>query len=209
MPTSALNEALALLAQALLVLALPILIYVLFQWLRQRSAEFRSRLTAQQQQFIDSSINIAVRAAEQSGLAQQLAGGGQAKKAFAVKAAQDYLNQLGIKLDVGMLSTLIEAEVHKQFSNAAPPVDSAEARSALLDKAVHAAVLAAEQSGLTGMVKNVGEQKKRYALDLAFKYLAEHGLRVDPAVVNGLIEAQIRELKTPAQPGMMPTGTAK
>jgi hypothetical protein len=44
----------------------------------------------------------------------------------------------------------------------------------------------------------VGEQKKRYALDMAFKYLAEHGLRVDPAVVNGLIEAQIRQIKTAA-----------
>jgi hypothetical protein len=198
MPTSAINDFLTLVAQALLVIALPIVVYFLFQWLRQRSAEIRSRLSAQQQHFIDSAINIAVRAAEQAGLAQQLAGGGQAKKAYAVKAAQDYLNRIGVKLDVPMLATLIEAEVHKQFSNAAPVVDNAQTRSVLIDKAVQAAVLAAEQSGLTGVVKNVGEQKKRYALDMAFKYLAEHGLRVDPAVVNGLIEAQIRQIKTAA-----------
>ncbi|MBI4772321.1 MAG: hypothetical protein HY784_18330 [Chloroflexi bacterium] len=191
------NSFLSLVAQALLVIAIPILIAFLFQWLRQKNAEFRSRLTAQQQQFIDAAVHIAVRAAEQSGLSQQLAGGGQGKKAFALQAAQDYLNRLGIQLDVNMLSTLLEAEVNTQCSNAAPPIDSPEARSALLDKAVQSAVLAAQQSGLTGVIQDVGAQKKRYALDLAFKYLAEHGLRVDPAVVDGLIEAQIMKMKMP------------
>jgi hypothetical protein len=167
--------------------------------LRQKGAEIRAHLTAQQQQFIDTAISFAVRAAEQAGLSNQLAGGGQAKKAYAIKAAQDYLDRLGIKLDVNMLTTLLEAEVNKQFSNAAPVVDDAATRSALLDKAVHTAVLAAEQSGLTGAIQNVAAQKKRYAVDFAFKYLAEHGLRVDPMVVNGLIEAQVLQAKSAAQ----------
>jgi hypothetical protein len=194
-----LNDFLSLLAQGLLVIAIPVVIAVLLQWLRQKGAELRAHLTAQQQQFIDTATSLAVRAAEQAGLSNQLAGGGQAKKAYAVKAAQDYLGRLGIKLDVTMLTTLLEAEVNKQFSNAAPVVDDAATRSALLDKAVQAAVLAAEQSGLTGAIQNVGAQKKRYAIDFAFKYLAEHGLRVDPTVVNGLIEAQVLASKTPAQ----------
>ncbi len=194
-----LNDALGLLAQTLLIIALPIVIAFLYQWVRQRSAEIRSRLTAQQQQFIDAAVSFAVRAAEQSGLKQQLAGGGQGKKAFAIKAAQDYLGQLGVKMDVNLLSTMIEAEVHQQFSNAAPPVDSAAARSALLDKAVQAAVLAAEQSGVSGVIQNVGAQKKRYAVDMAAKYLAGHGVHVDPALVDGLIEAQIARMHTPGQ----------
>ena len=194
-----LNDALSLLAQTLLIIALPIVIAFLFQWVRQRSAEIRSRLTAQQQQFIDAAVSFAVRAAEQSGLKQQLAGGGQGKKAFAIKAAQDYLGQLGVKMDVNLLSTMIEAEVHQQFSNAAPPVDSAAARSALLDKAVQAAVLAAEQSGVSGVIQNVVAQKKRYAVDMAAKYLAGHGVHVDPALVDGLIEAQIARMHTPGQ----------
>jgi len=189
------NDFLALLAQGLLVIAIPVVIGVLFQWLRQKGAELRAHLTAQQEQFIDMAVSTAVRAAEQAGLSNQLAGGGQAKKAYAVKAVQDYLDRLGIKLDVNQLVTLIEAEVNKQFSNAAPVVDDAATRSALLDKAVQRAVLAAEQSGLTGIIQNVAEQKKRYAMDFAFKYLAEHGLRVDPAVVNGLIEAQVLQAK--------------
>ena len=193
------NDFLALLAQGLLIIAIPVVIVFLFQWLRQKEAEVRAHLTAQQQQFIDRAINLAVRAAEQAGLSNQLAGGGQAKKAYAVKAVQDYLDRLGIKLDVNMLTTLVEAEVNKQFSNAAPVVDDATTRSALLDKAVHAAVLAAEQSGLTGAIQNAADQKKRYAVDFAFKYLAEHGLRVDPSVVNGLIEAKVLEAKQAAQ----------
>ncbi len=194
-----LNDFLSLLAQGLLIIAIPVVIAFLFQWLRHKESELRAHLTAQQQQFIDGAVSLAVRAAEQAGLSNQLAGGGQAKKAYAIKAAQDYLDRLGIKLDVNLLATLLESEVNKQFSNAAPVVDDAATRSALLDKAVHAAVLAAEQSGLTGLIQDVAEQKKRYALDFAFKYLAEHGLRVDPAVVNGLIEAQVLQSKQAAE----------
>ena len=145
------NDFLALLAQGLLVIAIPVVIGFLFQWLRQKGAELRAHLTTQQEQFIDTAVSTAVRAAEQAGLSNQLAGGGQAKKAYAVKAVQDYLDRLGIKLDVNQLVILIEAEVNKQFSNAAPVVDDAATRSALLDKAVQRAVLAAEQSGLTGL----------------------------------------------------------
>ena len=190
-----LSSFLTILASGVILLALPIVIAALFQWLRQKNAEFRSHLTAQQQQFIDAGVGIAVRAAEQMGLSRQLAGGGQGKKAYALKTAQDYLNRLGVQIDVNELATLIEAEVRKQFSNAAPVVDNASTRSALLDKAVETAVLAADQSGLTAVIQNVGSQKKRYALDMAGRYLAEHGLKVDPIVLDGLIEAQIRRMR--------------
>jgi hypothetical protein len=193
------NNTLALLAQGLLVLAIPVIVALVFQWLRQKGAEVRAHLSTQQQQFIDNALSLAVRAAEQAGLSNQLAGGGQAKKAYAIKAAQDYLNRLGVHLDVNLLATLVEAEVNKQFSNAAPVVNDAAARSTLLDKAVQTAVLAAEQSGLTGAIQDVAAQKKRYALDFAFKYLAEHGLRVDPTVVDGMLEAQVLTAKQAAQ----------
>lgn len=206
MDTTQLNTFLSLLANGLLIIAIPIVIAFLFQWLRQRGQEWRARLTAQQQQFIDSAIGMAVRAAEQSGLAGQLAGGGAAKKAFAIKAAQEYLNRLGIQVEVSGLANLVEAEVNKQFTNAAPVVDDAATRSLLLDKAVKTAILAAEQSGLNQTIQNVAAQKKQFALDMAFKYLAEHGLRVDPTVVSGLIEATIRQLKAET-PQMLPRST--
>ncbi len=203
-----LSSFLSILASALFALAIPILIAILFQWFRQKSAELRSRLSAQQQKFIDAGVGIAVRAAEQMGLSQQVAGGGQGKKAFALKTAQDYLNRLGVQIDVNELATLVEAEVRKQFSNAAPVVDNASTRSALLDKAVDTAVLAAEQSGLTAVIQNVGAQKKRYAIDMAGRYLAEHGLKVDPLVLDGLIEATVRR-RSEAGPGALPPAAPK
>jgi hypothetical protein len=193
-----LSDFLSLLAQGLLVIAIPVLIAFLFQWVRQHGAEVRGQLTAQQQQVIDTAIAIAVRAAEQSCASNQLAGGGQAKKAYAIKVSQDYLNRLGVRVDVTMLVALIESEVQRQFASSAPVVDDAATRSALLDKAVETAVLAAEQSGMTGVIQDVAAQKKRYALDMAFRYLSDHGLRVDPGVVDGLIEAQVLRLKMPA-----------
>ncbi len=90
----ALNDFLTLLAQGLLIIAIPVVIGFLFQWLRQKGAELRAHLTTQQQQFIDMAVSTAVRAAEQAGLSNQLAGGGQAKKAYAVKAVQDCVVQL-------------------------------------------------------------------------------------------------------------------
>lgn len=197
MDITQLNAYLGLLANGLLIIAIPVLIAFLYQWLRLRTQELKARLGVQQQQFIDTALGYAVRAAEQAGLAGQL-GGGANKKAYAIKAAQDYLNRLGVQLDVSALATLVEAEVNKQFSNAAPVVDDAATRSALLDKAVKTAILAAEQSGLNKTIQNVAGQKKQFAMDLAFKYLSEHGLRVDPAVVNGLLEATLREMKANA-----------
>ncbi len=212
MDPTQLNTFLSLVANGLLIIAIPIVIAFLFQWLRQRGQEWRARLTVQQQQFIDSAIGMAVRAAEQSGLAGQLAGGGAAKKAYAIKAAQEYLNRLGVQVEVSGLANLVEAEVNQQFANAAPVVDDAATRSMLLDKAVKTAILAAEQSGLNQTIQNVAAQKKQCALDLAFKYLSEHGLRVDPNVVSGLIEATVRQLKSEAPqmlPGSRPAAPAK
>jgi len=81
-------------------------------------------------------------------------------------------------------------------------VDTPETRSALIDKAVEAAVLAAEQSGVKQVAVEAGAQiamsKKQYAVNLANQYLTEHGIKVDPALVDGLIEAQIMRLKLKA-----------
>jgi hypothetical protein len=112
---------------------------------------------------------------------------------------QSYLDRAGVPLDVGEISTLIEAEVNKQFSNYAPPVDSPETRSALIDKAIETAVLAAEQTGVKQLAVEAASDlaiaKKDYAVELASRYLEEHGITVDPALVDGMIEAQIMKLK--------------
>jgi hypothetical protein len=190
-----------LLAQALLVVALPVLIAAAAFWLKQKGDEIKSKLSRDQLSALESIGSIAVRAAEQAGLTKQIAGGA-AKKEYALEVAQNYLKSIGVKVDLTAVTNVIEAEVLKQFNNAAPPADTPQARAALIDKAVESAVLAAEQSGLKAAAANLGasvaEQKKQYALGLAKKYLEDQGVRVDMTVIDGLLEAQIMRFKIKA-----------
>lgn len=192
-----LNDFLTMVAQAFLIIALPILIMALAYWLKQRGDEIKSKLGHDKLTALESIAAVAVRAAEQAGLNKQLTGGA-AKREQAVRVAQDYLNSLGLKIDVQTVVSAVESEVLKQFNSGQPPADSGEARAALIDKAVESAVLAAEQSGLKAAAAGAaatGEQKKQYALSLAQKYLENNGLKVDLAVVDGLLEAQIMKFK--------------
>lgn len=186
-------------AEAFLVIGLPILIAFAALWLRNKAAAVKANLTTEQVGLIQSAAAMAVKAAEQAGLTGQIAGGGSAKKAFAIKAAQDYLNHLGIPLNVDRLATVIESEVRTQFAGEAVPPDNAQTRSELVEKAIQSAVLAAEQTGVKQMAVNmaldVAQAKKQYAVSMAGKYLADYGIKVDPTLVDGLIEAQIMKFK--------------
>ena len=137
---------------------------------------------------IQNGVKLAVRAAEQVGLAGQLKSGGE-KRQYAIDAVQDYLKRVNIPIEVDEIVTLIEAEVNSQFSSYAPPVNTAETRSALLDKAVETAVLAAEQTGA-----------KQLAVEAAPRQIdpIQQSLKVDPALIDGMIEAQIMRLKLKA-----------
>lgn len=196
-----LSTFLATLAQGLLVLALPIVVAAAFQWVRVKSAEFKQNLSKENLAILETGIGMAVRAAEQAGLSGVLASGAE-KKDYAINAVQAYLNRAGVPVDVAEISTLLEAEVHKQFSNYAPPVNTPETRSALIDKAIESAVFAAEQSGAKQLAvdaaTNLAMSKKGYAVDLAQKYLTEHGITVNVGLIDGLIEAQIMRLKMDA-----------
>jgi hypothetical protein len=198
MDTNPLSDFLSLLAQGLLIIALPIVIAAAFQWFRKMSAELKQKLTQEQLSIIDAGVQIAVRAAEQAGFAGILKSGSE-KKNYAINAVQAYLDRAGVSVDAKEIATLIEAEVNKNFSSHAPPVDTPEARSALLDKAVETAVLAAEQSGAKQLAVEAGTNlalsKKDYALDLVQKYLEEHGINVDRELLDGMIEAQVMRLK--------------
>jgi len=196
-----LTNFLATLAQALLIIAIPIVVAGAFMWVRQKAAEIKANLSKEQLAMIDKGVKMAVSAAEQAGFSGLLETGRE-KKQYAIDAVQKYMDRAGVPIDVEEIATLIESEVNSQFSNYAPPVDTPEARSALLDKAVEAAVLAAEQSGAKKLAietaTGVALSKKDYAVDIATKYLGEHGLKVDPSLVDGMIEGQIMKLKLKA-----------
>jgi NAD-specific glutamate dehydrogenase len=192
-----LTDFLAYFSEALLVIALPILIAALIQWLRLLTARLRSQLDENQRSIIDHAVTTAVQTAEQVGVWEALKG--HEKLARAAQIAQTFLDEKGIKIDAGRLTSLIETEVLRQFSNPTAPVDTAEERQTLIDSAVEAAVLAAEQSGLKGLIQNVGIEKKAYALHAATEYLNNHGIAVNEDLLGSLIEAQLLKLAIAAR----------
>jgi len=191
----------SLLTQGLLIITLPIVIAAAFQYIRKTSVDLKSKVSQEQWGVIQRGVELAVRAAEQVGLSGQLNSGSE-KRQYAISAVQDYLSRVNIPIEVDEIVTLIEAEVNSQFSSYAPPIDTAETRSALLDKAVETAVLAAEQTGAKELAietaTNFAVAKKTFAVDLATKYLGEHGIKVDTSLIDGMIEAQIMRLKLQA-----------
>jgi hypothetical protein len=197
-----LEQFLSRLAELLLIIALPIVIAAAAQHFRAMVARLRAESIGQQQTFVDLAVRTAVRAAEQIGLWRDLIG--VEKKEYALQAAQRFLHERGIQLDVNLLSDLIEAEVLRQFNQPTPPADTAEARQALILRTVEAAVLAAEQSGLKGHIENAGPEKKAYAIRLATQMLEDAGIRLDDEeMLSGLIEAQLLRLVLAAR-GQLP-----
>ena len=195
-----LTNFLSLLAVGLLVMAIPIVVAGVFQWSRQKIAEIKHNLSSEQLTVIEKGIEMAVRASEQVGLSGKLSG--REKLDYAVAAAQKYLDRTNVQVSLEEIITLLEAEVHSQFNNYAPPIDSPETRNALLEKAIETAVMAAEQTGAKKMAvevaTNIALSKKDYATQLAQKYLTEHGITVDTTLIDGMIEAQIMKFKLKA-----------
>ncbi len=190
-----------LLAAGLLTAALPFVVASIASWLRSRSKELSQRLNNQQLQMVQAVGDLVVRAAEQNANNGVLVSGPEKKK-FAMAMARGYFRRLDINMDAASIAGLIEAEVMRQFHNSSGSSDSAQVRSALLSRAARTAVLAAEQSGLkrraleSGL--NLAEEKKTYAVNLATDYLAQHGIRVPPDLIDGMIEAQLMRFRIQA-----------
>ena len=204
---SPLNQSLLTLVELLLIVTLPIIALAAFQHVRLNAARLKSETSEGERKTIAEIIRIAVAAAEQTGIVEKLIGA--EKKEYALEVAETFLRDRGINLDLKRLSNLIEAEVLKQArGEGAPSVDTAANRQALFNNAVQVAVLAAEQSGLKGLIQNIGTEKKDYAVRLTTQFLEADGLKADPEVVSGLIEAQLMKLRLAAR-GQLPTGDSQ
>jgi hypothetical protein len=172
-----------------LVVALPIVIAAAIQHLRVMTNRLKANMSQERQDTIDWAVRAGVQFAERVGLLEKLASSEKRKRA--IEVAQKFLAERGVKIDLDSLITLIEAEVQKQFHNPTPPIDAAQARQALIDSAVQSAVLAAEQSGLSGLIQNVATDKKAFALQMAAEYLKRHSMTVDEQLLGGLVESQL------------------
>jgi hypothetical protein len=183
------QDFLALLAQALLIVALPIVIAAAVQHYRVMTSRLKARVGEEQFDIIQRALAMAVTVAEQTGITEGLLGPEQ--RAKAIKFAQDYLAQRGVKIDVDKLATLVETEIRKQIESPTAPVDSPLARQELIRQAIESAVLAAEQSGLSGQILNTAIDKKAYAMEMARQNLQLYGIQAGDSLISGLIEAQL------------------
>lgn len=191
------RDFMSVLAEALLVIALPIVIAAAIQHFRVMTQRYYGTLSEGQQQALNRAVQIAVQVAEQSGVLEGLIG--PEKRQRAVEVAQSFLKERGVKIDMNRLVSLIEAEVMTQFNNPSLPADTLQARQELIDKAVEAAVLAAEQSGYKGLIQNTAAEKKAYAMGLIKLYLDEHNITIHDELASGLIEAQLLRLALAAR----------
>jgi len=189
------TDFLAFFSQSLLIIALPIVIAAAIQLYRTQTAALREKLGPRFDD-LERAARIAVRAAEQLGLVQKLAG--PEKKQKAVEIVQRFLDQRGVRVDVAMIEALIESEVLNQFNNPYLPADTPEARQALVDRAIRAAKEAAEKSGMSGVITDVAEQKKAFAAQLATHFLEQLGISVSPAQIAGMIDSAATSLSSGA-----------
>jgi len=186
---------LTVLASGLLVIALPIVIAAAVQHYRVMTDRLTAGLSADQRELLVQAIKLAVQVAEQSGVLEGLLG--EEKRQRAIQYAQDWLLQRGINIDVGMLVDLIEDEVRRQFNDPTPlpsvndAAANALARQKLINESIEKAILAAEQSGLTGEIANTISSKKAYAADIVAKFLQPYGIHVDPKLASGLVGAEL------------------
>ncbi len=186
-------EVISALLELALVFAIPFVAIYLAKFVRRYLDEARNRMRERERTLLDRAVEVAVKSAEQQGLAG-LIPGGAAKKQVAINIAQQYLAEFGLRVDAVRLADLIEAEVLSQFTKPAVATLGPAQRVAVLDRAVELAVLSAEQSGLTGLIRNEGRVKKEYALKFAERYLKEHGIKAELDVVSDMIEAQLIKL---------------
>lgn len=110
------NELLQTLLETVIVVFVPILASILAAYLKKTLDQAKQKLTDQQYIFISNVLSDFVRAAEQTGLKDELLKEGSAKKEWVLNESAAYLESKGIKIDVKELSVLIENAVLDNFN---------------------------------------------------------------------------------------------
>jgi len=106
---------LQLLFEAVVTATAPILIGIAFKYVQTYSESVWSSMSADKRYIIRNVITTVVKAAEQTGLADELVSSGEAKKEYAISAAEKMLKVYGLDIDLHVIDTMIEAEVWRQF----------------------------------------------------------------------------------------------
>ena len=102
--------------QKFLEIVLPVLVSavagLVIAWITKVVNDIKSRMSSDVQWYISQAVESAVLAAEQAGLNDYLVD----KKKYALNVAQKQLDAKGVKINLSILSDLIEASVMSEFN---------------------------------------------------------------------------------------------
>jgi hypothetical protein len=110
------SELLSAVLMAVLSLVLPFVARALVRLLVAKWGEVQSKMTTQQLAVLNVVTTLAVQAAEQLGLSEQI----KDKKAYALQVAYQWLKDKGIDIDLNYLDAAIEAAVLEEFNRDKP-----------------------------------------------------------------------------------------
>ena len=100
-------DAIVKLCYAVILACLPIVVQAFVKWLKAKLAEAEARLSTEQILQLRYIASIAVRAAEQLKLSEQIAN----KKQYALELAEGWLASRGVNLDLKQIEAAIESAV--------------------------------------------------------------------------------------------------
>ena len=111
------NELLNTLLVTLLPILATALVGFLVRWINAQTAKIQVQIGDQNWKMITQFIDLAVLAAEQSGLSGAILNEGKSKKDFALKLVQNFLNEKGLQgIDVNRIDAAIEAAVFSSIN---------------------------------------------------------------------------------------------
>jgi hypothetical protein len=106
------------LVQKILEAVLPVIALQVVAYLYNLFQEQRAKLSDGQRWLLDQGIDVAIMAAEKL----YKSGEGEKKKEYALKVAQEWIAQYGLKLNLTLLEAQIESRVLSQFPKPLPVV---------------------------------------------------------------------------------------
>ena len=110
------NEILEMVLKLIISVALPVLLKLLFDWIKVQKGKLEQSLDAETRYIVQEAVRIAVLAAEQSGLAGLIGKEYKGKKEYAIALAENWLLEYGVTIDLNVLAGMIEAAVMEEFN---------------------------------------------------------------------------------------------
>jgi hypothetical protein len=100
---------------------LPVLLGFLVVWLKKQTDLVKSKIPGEQLAFASELARQLVQAAEQTGLTGAISAEGSAKKEWVISQMEVELAKKGVKLDLHIISSLIENAVYEAFTQFKDP----------------------------------------------------------------------------------------